>query len=186
MRSLSNSRLAFPLYAHELIVLFCLLGHIRLSYESCILVFSVESSGNEAMTIRSHDEPSTLILAIGSSLKVMGNYLHFWPFHSGVPTSKKGKPPTKRPRMDPDLEKEGENESYTCDYAVINFQKTPIDKYAVFVCHLNCDDILKATLDRLGISTLSYDENTDPLRDLAVPLLKEESVTKNRQSIFDH
>ncbi|KAM3174771.1 hypothetical protein ACTXT7_009852 [Hymenolepis weldensis] len=149
-------------------------------------IISVESSGNEAMPIRPHDEPSTLILAIGSSLKVMSNYLHFWPFHSGVPTSKKGKALAKRARMDPDLGKEGENESYTCDYAIINFQKTPIDKYAVFVCHLNCDDILKATLDRLGISTLSYDENTDPLRDLAVPLLKEESATKNRQSIFDH
>nr|CDS28029.1 NAD dependent deacetylase sirtuin 7 [Hymenolepis microstoma] len=146
-----------------------------------------ESNGNSAMTIRSYDdEPATLILTIGSSLKVMSNYQHFWPFHSGVPTSRKDLPPAKRARTDPEVAKDGiEDESYTCDYAIINFQKTPIDRYAVFVCRFNCDDILKATLDHLGVTIPSYDENTDPLRDLAVPLLKEECMTKNRQSIFD-
>nr|CDS34402.1 NAD dependent deacetylase sirtuin 7 [Hymenolepis microstoma] len=116
----------------------------------------------------------------------MSNYQHFWPFHSGVPTSRKDLPPAKRARTDPEVAKDGiEDESYTCDYAIINFQKTPIDRYAVFVCRFNCDDILKATLDHLGVTIPSYDENTDPLRDLAVPLLKEECMTKNRQSIFD-
>ncbi|VDN98602.1 unnamed protein product [Rodentolepis nana] len=156
-----------------------------------------ESNGNSATTLCSYDdEPATLILAIGSSLKVMSNYLHFWPFHSGVPTTTSSSssrkesppPPAKRSRADSEVAKRGESEeddSYTCDYAIINFQKTPIDRYAVFVCRSNCDDILKATLDHLGITIPTYDESTDPLRDLAVPLLKEECMSKNRQSIFN-
>ncbi len=105
-----------------------------------------------------------LIIAIGSSLKVLRRYQCLWPLASSYVSSKSAK---RKPSL-----------------VIINLQWTPKDSQATLKLNGKCDLIMQRLVAALDVAPIPpYDPTTDPVVRRAVPLRAEEEATCHRTKL---
>lgn len=119
------------------------------------------------------NDPSSLIIVVGSSLSVLKNYHFLWPHGLGRCSHSNSRKRT--------FSKFGRS----CSLVIINLQPTCKDGLADLIFRVPCDDLFRTLMvDHLGLDVPKYDAmKDDPLFSQGIPLDPHEEATRTRPDI---
>lgn len=106
-------------------------------------------------------QETDLIICLGTSLKVLKNYLCLWP--------KKMKNDKKR----------------KVNLVIINLQWTSKDSQATLKINAKCDLVMQKLMNKLNIKVDDYDKDKDRLKELYIPLTENEQLNCKRYQLFN-